>query len=112
MGKCLFTGAQLLTDETQTIRFGMVGAFGPLTDLGTVRFTLEASSVQITKDEDSITIELPEKWATLLGSELIAAATRLDHMRTLHRLNYLDSSALTSDLPDPVVKGAGKIPDE
>lgn len=89
MHKELFTGAQLLVDEGQRIRFGMVGAFGPNDQPGTVRLTLAGRAVDIQSDEEDITVEFPEAWALQLGQEIIKAVHQLEHLRVLRHLQLL-----------------------
>jgi hypothetical protein len=90
----LFTGARMLLNDTETQRFGMIGAFGPANAPGTVRLTLDLRYMAWEQDEESITIELPELWARQLADELATVIGQLQHLRTLQKLGRLTPDAL------------------
>lgn len=89
MEKEVFTSSELLRDQTNEELFGMVGAFGSSTEKGTVRLTLDMRVVRCEVDEESLTIYVPEGWAHQIAKQILVAAIRLEHLRSLMRFNKL-----------------------
>jgi hypothetical protein len=90
----LYTGAQLLQDESGVRSLGMVGAFGASNDTGVVRLTLDLRHIAWELDEGSITIDFPEQQARQLAEYLLMVTGRLEHLRVLLRLGHLTPDAL------------------
>jgi hypothetical protein len=85
----LFTGVQLLQDESGTLTFGMVGAFGATNDAGLVRLTLDVRYMAWELDGESLSIDIPEQWARQLAEHLKTVTGQLEHLRVLLKLGHL-----------------------
>ncbi len=101
MSKLLFSGLTTLNRDGNTKeQFGTISATSPLANQGNLQLFLNSKNVTTIVDETGIHITLTETQAHKLYTSINQTLVRIVHLRSLHKLGKLDSSAIFEGIED------------
>jgi hypothetical protein len=98
MAKMLFTGMWTFArPDAPGRQFGSASGIGPTAGPGSVLVTLDLRQILFHVDGTIASARIPEDWVTELARVLGDTVLRLRHLRELHKLRKLATSALYDD---------------